>query len=356
MKIVSVIGARPQFIKSAPLSKELSRFHEEIIIHTGQHYDFNMSDIFFQELEISKPNYFLSVGSGTHGKQTGLMLSGIEEILLKEKSDLVLVYGDTNSTLAGAISASKLHIPIAHVEAGLRSFNKKMPEEINRILTDHVSDLLFVTSNSAKLQLMKEGIENNVHIVGDIMYDAILKYKEIATYKSQILKNLHLDKNNYIVSTIHRAENTDFRDKLESIFSSFSKINSQIVLPLHPRTKKKIEEYSIAVSQNIQIIDPLGYLDMLNLVQNAECVFSDSGGLQKESYYLGVPCLVLREESEWMEIVNSGWNRIVGSDQNKILESYKSIGKIRKIIRNNFYGNGSTAKNILNILNTFKVN
>lgn len=318
MKILTIIGARPQFIKAAPFSEEFRKNNEEILLHTGQHYDANMSDIFFQELGIPMPDYNLGVGSGNHGKQTATMLEGIEEILLKEKPDGILVYGDTNSTLAGALAASKLHIPVFHVEAGLRSYNKLMPEEQNRILTDHISDILLCPTQTAIDNLKKEGITTGVINTGDIMYDTVLRNIDIANEKysnglwfQEIVKeNGNIDKfdeKGYYLATIHRAENTDNIEKLSNIFKAFSELDKPVLLPLHPRTKKLIENLNIDF-KNIIIIKPVGYLLMLYLISNAYMVVTDSGGLQKEAYFLKTPCTTLRDQTEWIETLENEWN------------------------------------------------
>lgn len=318
MKLITIIGARPQFIKAAPFSEEFRKNNEEILVHTGQHYDANMSDVFFEELGIPKPDYNLGVGSGSHGKQTAKMLEGIEEIILKEKPNGLLVYGDTNSTLAGALAASKLHIPVYHVEAGLRSYNKLMPEEQNRILTDHISDLLLCPTQTAIDNLSKEGITTGVMNTGDIMYDTVLRNINLSKQRfsdrkwfSQLkeengnLPNI-VDKD-YYLATIHRAENTDNPEKLFNIFKVFSELDKPVLLPLHPRTKKLIENLDINLS-NIVIINPVGYLLMLYLISNAHMVITDSGGLQKEAYFLKTPCTTLRDQTEWVETLENEWN------------------------------------------------
>lgn len=318
MKLITIIGARPQFIKAAPFSVEFRKNNEEILVHTGQHYDANMSDIFFDELGIPKPNYNLGVGSGSHGKQTASMLEGIEEILLKEKPDGLLVYGDTNSTLAGALAASKLHIPVYHVEAGLRSYNKLMPEEQNRILTDHISDVLLCPTQTAVDNLKKEGITAGVVNTGDIMYDTVLrnisiahdKYANGAWLDKIVADNGRIGKlieNGYYLATIHRAENTDNPEKLSNIFKAFSELDKPVLLPLHPRTKKMIEDLEIDMG-NIIIIKPVGYLLMLYLTSSAYMVVTDSGGLQKEAYFLKTPCTTLRDQTEWVETLENSWN------------------------------------------------
>jgi UDP-N-acetylglucosamine 2-epimerase len=329
MKILTVVGARPQFIKLAPLSKILRENGiNEIIVHTGQHYDENMNDLFFKELEIPEPDYNLGIGSGNHGEQTGRMLIEIEKIILKEKPELVIVYGDTNSTLAGALAASKLHIKLAHVEAGLRSFNKRMPEEINRVLTDHVSDILFCPTQTAVENLKNEGITNGVYLVGDVMFDALLHFSKISDMKSNILERLNIKPKEYYLVTIHRAENTDNYERLKNILIAFSKMDEIVVFPIHPRTRKMINYYGLSdllENNNVKVIDPVGYLDMLKLEKNAKAILTDSGGVQKEAFWLKVPCITLRDETEWIETVNLGWNRLVGSNVEKILEAVRDL-------------------------------
>lgn len=325
MKFVSIVGARPQFIKAAVLSRELRKQHTEILVHTGQHYDENMSDIFFQEMEIPKPDYNLNIGSGSHGEQTGAMLEGIEKILLQEKPDWCLVYGDTNSTLAGALAASKLHIKIAHVEAGLRSFNRRMPEEINRVLTDHVSDLLLCPTQTAVENLEMEGITKGVHLSGDVMYEALMWAVEKAKNSSKILQDLDSTPKTYLLATVHRAENTDNPEKLKNILDAFDQINEVIIWPVHPRTRKKIQELNWQPRNHLKLIEPIGYLDMALLETNASVIVTDSGGVQKEAYWLQVPCVTLREETEWVETVESGWNKIVGNIESKIIIETISI-------------------------------
>jgi UDP-N-acetylglucosamine 2-epimerase len=323
MKIISIIGARPQFIKYSALTKEIRKSHKDILIHTGQHYDYNMNKVFFDEMGIPEPDYNLGIGSGTHGHQTGKMLTQIEDILTHEHPDLVMVYGDTNSTLAGALAAVKMHIKIAHVEAGLRSFDKSMPEEINRILTDHCSDLLFCPTQTAVNNLKQEGLSTGVYLTGDVMVDALNNNKDIAEH-STILDSLKLTAKHYIVVTIHRASNTDNEENLKTISQcliELSKHGTTIVFPLHPRTAKLLKNYGLydEIKRRIKIIDPLGYFDFLKLMRYAEKILTDSGGIQKESYILKVPCITLRENTEWIETIEDGWNVLAGTNANKIV-------------------------------------
>lgn len=349
MKIVTIIGARPQFIKAAAVSNIIRKEHKEILIHTGQHYDENMSNIFFNELGIPKPDYNLGVGSGGHGEQTGQMLIELEKVYLKEKPDLIMVYGDTNSTIAGALCASKLLIPIAHVEAGLRSFNKNMPEEQNRILTDHLSKLLFAPTETAVKNLNNEGIKEDVYNVGDVMYDAVLNFKNLAAEKSDIIDLLNLKKDNYTLVTIHRAENTNYKDRLQSIIEALNESKENIVLPLHPRTKKHILDYDIKFSNNIKIIDPIGYLDMISLEINSKKIITDSGGVQKEAFFMKKPCITIRNETEWIETVENGWNIIVGSDKEKIKDAILNFVPAQR--QKELFGNGKSAIKILQAIN-----
>lgn len=349
MKILTVVGARPQFIKAAAVSRAIRKQHNEILIHTGQHYDENMSEVFFDELNIPKPDYNLEVGSGSHGKQTGAMLMKLEEIYLKEKPDLVLVYGDTNSTLAGALCASKLLIPVAHVEAGLRSYNMNMPEEQNRILTDHISNILFVPTETAESNLKKEGIEKGVYNVGDVMFDAILHFKKLAQEKSDILNKLGLKEKKYILTTIHRAENTNDEDRLKNIVEALNDCNNNVILPLHPRTKKYIEQYGLKFNDNVKIIEAVGYLEMIILEMNADKIVTDSGGVQKEAFFMNKPCITMRDETEWVETVNSGWNVLGGADKNKIIDCILNFTP--KTEQKSIFGNGDASEKILKVIN-----
>ncbi len=313
MKIVTIVGARPQFIKAAVVSAAFSGKAEEILVHTGQHYDRNMSDVFFEELRIPHPKYNLGVGSGTHGHQTGEMLAKIEDVLLEEKPDVVLVYGDTNSTLAGALAASKIHIPVAHVEAGLRSYNMRMPEEQNRVLTDHISRWLFCPTQTAVDNLSKEGVVDGVSVTGDVMLDSVLHFLKIAREnpeKCKIFETLGITPKQYRLATLHRAETTEGGlPAVVKIFRAFEQLPQRVVIPIHPRTRGLAEQ---ALQQegfrNIQLIDPVGYLEMLLLTSNACQVLTDSGGLQKESWFMEVPCITLRGETEWVETLEGGWN------------------------------------------------
>ncbi len=361
-KILTIIGARPQFIKAAAVSRVLAqnKNFQELIVHTGQHYDASMSDTFFTELEIPKPKYNLGVGSASHGEQTAKMLSSIEGILKEENPSCVLVYGDTNSTLAGALAASKLHFKIAHVEAGLRSFNKKMPEELNRILTDHCSDFLFTPTETAKTNLLREGFKEEViHQVGDVMFDASLYFLKRAEKQSKILSDLQLQPQSFVLSTIHRAENTDNPQILKNIFNQLTEVaqRTKVVLPLHPRTRKIIagfDEHSKWESA-IKIIDPVGYLDMVMLEKNACLIATDSGGIQKEAYFFNVPCVTLRNETEWVELVEMGVNTLVNPNQTTIAkEIFRLIeqNKNSKLAASSLspYGDGHASEKILNVL------
>ncbi len=346
MKILTILGARPQFIKAGSVSREIAKYDEieEIIVHTGQHHDANMSDIFFEEMKIPVPDYNLNINGLGHGAMTGQMLEKIEEILLKEKPDWVLVYGDTNSTLAGALAASKLHIKIAHIEAGLRSFNMNMPEEINRILTDRVSSILFCPTDTAVQNLINEGYDNfaiDVVKSGDVMQDGAIFYKGLAAKPN-------MDTNdNYILCTIHRAENTDDEQRLRDIFEALNDIakEQQIILPLHPRTKKIIAQLDIE-TEKLTIIKPVGYLEMVWLIDNCNLVMTDSGGVQKEAFFFGKPCITLRDETEWVELVENGFNKLVGADKTKILDTY-SNHKFADDFRGDLYGGGHACEKIV---------
>lgn len=325
MKIVTIVGARPQFVKAAAVSRFLRRHGAEVLVHTGQHYDDNMSRVFFEELDIPPPACDLGIGSGGHGAQTGAMLAAIENVLLKEKPDRVLVYGDTNSTLAGALAAAKLHVPVAHVEAGLRSFNRRMPEEINRVLTDHVSDLLFCPGATAVANLAAEGIRAGVHPVGDVMHPALMHAAAVARDKSDVLARLGLSAGGYALATVHRAENVDDPERLQRIISALRDVSRQrpVVFPVHPRTRRQLPE--LHAGGGLIPIDPVGYLDMVRLEAGAAVILTDSGGVQKEAYWLRVPCVTLREETEWVETVREGWNVLVGADPDRIVRAARTV-------------------------------
>jgi UDP-GlcNAc3NAcA epimerase len=349
VKLVSIVGARPQFIKAAAVSRALRERHQEILVHTGQHYDYEMSDIFFEGLEIPSPDVNLGVGSGSHGSQTGAMLGGIEEVLLRERPDWLLVYGDTNSTLAGALAASKLAVPIAHVEAGLRSFNRRMPEEINRVVADHLSSLLLCPSDTAVRNLAAEGISRGVHIVGDVMLDVLnWARRRVETNPPEILERLGLKEKSYILATVHRSENTDDLARLSGILKAFDVIDEPVVFPVHPRARRAITAASWRLEPHVQMIDPVGYLDMVALSSSARRILTDSGGLQKEAYWLGVPCLTLRDETEWVETVEAGWNILVGSDATRIVETVHSFEPTES--RPALYGDGCVAARCVDLL------
>jgi len=370
MKIVTVIGARPQIIKAAALSRAIknnfSNVINEVIVHTGQHYDENMSQVFFDELGIPQPNYNLRIGSASHGRQTALMVEGIEEILLEEKPDYLVLYGDTNSTLAGAIAASKIHIPIVHIEAGLRSFNKKMPEEINRIMCDHSSTLLFSPTQTGFNNLLREGFSANTKMpftadnpgvfhCGDVMFDNSLFFKDVTLDKSKILTDNELQARNFILATIHRNNNTDEPERLNAIFSSILRISEdfeiEVVLPLHPRTSKLLEKNldsdlyeKIQQSKKLKLIPPVSFLDMIALENNCKLVITDSGGVQKEAYFFEKPCIILRSETEWKEIVEEGTAIVVNADENKIFAAYDYFSEYEDMSFPSIFGDGKAAE------------
>lgn len=357
MKVLTVVGARPQFIKAAAVSRVLRATPgvREVIVHTGQHYDGNMSRVFFEELEIPEPDYHLGVGSGTHGAQTGRMLEAIEQVLLEERPDWVLVYGDTNSTLAGVLAAVKLHIPTAHVEAGLRSFNRRMPEEINRVLTDHASDLLFAPTEVAVQNLRQEGIpDERIHLVGDVMYDAALYYGAKAKRVSRILDQLGLEPKGYVLATVHRAENTDDPVRFRAIMSGLVEVAREIpvVLPLHPRTRGALEREGMFrdVRAFLHLVPPVGYLDMVMLEQNARLIATDSGGVQKEAFFYRVPCVTMRDETEWVELVESGWNYLAPPKSAAAVSRavFARMGAVGEEV--DLYGGGEAAQRIVAVL------
>lgn len=360
-KILSVVGARPQFIKAAAVSRVLRRTRgmREVLVHTGQHYDRNMSRVFFRELEIPEPHVNLGIGSSTHGAQAGRMLEALERVISRERPDWVLVYGDTNSTLAGALAAAKMGIPVAHVEAGLRSWNRAMPEEINRVAADHVSDLLFAPTRAAVANLRREGIKpGKIVRVGDVMYDAALYYGGKAERASRILRKLALDGRDYVLATVHRAENTDDPGRLRAIFDALSRLSRDIavVVPVHPRTCNALARRGWRAGAGLRLIDPVGYLDMVMLERHARLIATDSGGVQKEAFFYRVPCTTLRTETEWVELVAAGWNALVpptsaGSVYRRlrgILRDFQPPRRNRRL-----YGDGRAAEAIVKRLRRF---
>lgn len=347
MRILTVVGARPQFVKAAPLGRELRRGgHREVLVHTGQHYDREMSQVFFDELGMPAPDHHLGVGSGPHGRQTGAMLEAAERVILAEKPDLVVVFGDTNSTLAGALAAAKLRVPVAHIEAGLRSFKRDMPEEVNRVATDHLSTWLFCPSDASQRQLAKEGLESGVHVVGDIMLDALRLYEPAARKRSALLERLGLAPRGYYLATVHRAENTDDGPRLAALLAVLDELPLPVVLPLHPRTRDRMHQLERAPRPGLIPIEPVGYLDMLRLEACAAAVVTDSGGVQKEAYSLGVPCLTLREETEWVETVAAGWNFVCGADGARVQAALARLPEPGRQ-RPQLYGDGHAAERIV---------
>lgn len=350
MKLLTVIGARPQFIKAATVSRALAQHFpsaREILVHTGQHYDANMSDVFFDELEIPRPDHHLGVGGGSHGKNTGRMLEKLDALMTAEQPDWVLVYGDTDSTLAGALAAAKLHIPVAHVEAGLRSFNRRMPEEINRILTDHVADMLFVPTQVARTNLRNEGIEDTkIHMTGDVMYDAALHYRTRARQPRWFSQ---LGAGAFALCTIHRAENTDDPDRMRGILAGLAQSRLPVVLPLHPRTRKQLAQHGLELPDTVHVVDPVGYLEMVWLESHCDLVVTDSGGVQKEAYFHGKPCVTLRDETEWVELVEAGANVLAGADPQQIRSAIEQAGSLGDTPKG-LYGQGDSAMNILSRL------
>lgn len=348
MKIVSVVGARPEFIQATPVSRALRLNHQEILVHTGQHYDYLMSRAFFDELDIPVPDYNLEVGSGSHGQQTAEILVRMEEVLLREQPDLVMVRGDTNSTLAGTLAASKLHILVAHIEAGERSFDRRMPEEINRLVSDCVADLHFCVSRKAVRCLAAEGITESVYWVGDVMLDAMLQNRPIARRKSDVLTRLELEPGAYALVTIHRVANTDDPVRLNQIVETLNNAPEPLVFPAHPRTKKALARLGACFSGHVRLIEPVSYFDMMILEENARLIATDSGGVQREAYFLGIPCLTLREETEWTETVKAGWNRLVGTDPDQVLDAW--INFMPPAERPPVFGDGTAAQRIAQIL------
>lgn len=359
--MMTIVGARPQFVKAAAISRALAEARrtgecgiEETIVHTGQHYDRNLSDIFFEQLKIPQPEMNLGVGSGSHGAQTGEMLTSLEAAMIERKPDWVLIYGDTNSTLAGALAAVKLHIPVAHVEAGLRSFNRRMPEEINRVVADHVSKLLLCPTTMAVANLAAEGVCDGVHNVGDVMYDSVLFNRQLAEHDSDVLDRLGLAPGEFALATVHRAENTDDPARLAGICAGLRTVPVPVILPLHPRTRKTLGAAIEKETSGIRIVEPVAYLDMLMLEQHATMILTDSGGVQKEAYFFSTPCITLRDETEWVELVEAGANRLVGSDAAAIGEAVSWAGSVDLSAAKAaaLYGDGHAAEQIVKTLST----
>lgn len=363
IRLVTIVGARPQFVKAATLGTAIKNFNRqrndckltEILVHTGQHYDLDMSQVFFDQLGIASPRYQLGVRSGPHGRQTANMLTRIEKILALERPELIIVYGDTNSTLAGALAAAKMNIPIAHVEAGLRSNSLHTPEEINRIVTDRISTLLFCPTEKSVLNLKREGIIQGVYLVGDVMLDAFLAHKKIALKTSQIFQDLGLKHHSYCLATVHRQENADDRDRLTSIFTSFSRIASEecpIVMPLHPRTRKSlsVKKLRVPANRHIRLIPPVSYLDMVALESQAKAIFTDSGGVQREAYFAHIPCITLRHETEWRETAESGWNTVAGTQTEDIVSAFAKVSRRGFMEPLPYFGDGHAAERIVRLL------
>lgn len=350
MKIVSIVGARPEFIQAAPVSRALreKQKHHEILVHTGQHYDYLMSRAFFDELDIPAPDYNLEVGSASHGRQTAETLVRLEEVLLNEQPDLVIVRGDTNSTLAGALAASKLHIPTAHIEAGERSYDRAMPEEINRLVADCLADVHFCVSQAAVHRLASEGIADHVHWVGDVMLDALLQNQPVARRKSDALTHLKLKPGTYVLVTVHRAANTDDPERLQHIVEALNKAPEPVIFPAHPRTRQALSSIGAQLEDHIRLIDPVGYFDMMVLEENARLIVTDSGGVQREAYFLGIPCLTLRDETEWVETETVGWNKLVGTEPQRILNAWLSFEP--PLERPPIFGDGTAGQRIAQIL------
>ena len=355
MKICTIIGARPQFIKAAAVSAKIAELSEhsdisEVIIHTGQHYDSDMSNIFFEELKIPKEKYNLQVGSGRHGEQTAKMLTGIEDILINERPDWVLIYGDTNSTLAGALAAVKMHIPVVHIEAGMRSFNRNMPEEINRIVSDSISTLNLCSTQTAVDHLNSEGMGKTAFLTGDVMYDCALKFEALAEKYCDPLSKFSLSPKKYILMTCHRAENTDDKLRLSQIVSAVNTVAEKhtVLYTMHPRTASFLKKYDLNFSENVQVVDPVGYLDMLVLEKSAEMILTDSGGIQKEAFFYKVPCITMRDETEWVETVELGWNTLTGASYDKITAAVANFAETRPPETDaSPYGDGNAAEIIL---------
>jgi UDP-GlcNAc3NAcA epimerase len=346
--ILTVVGARPQFVKAAVVSGPLRASHREILLHTGQHYDDCLSDRFFRELDLPAPDYTLGVGSASHAVQTAQMMIGIEEAIERECPDCVLVYGDTNSTLAGALAAAKLHVPVAHVEAGLRSFNRRMPEEINRLIADQLAHALFCPSESAARNLEKEGITRGVHVVGDVMGEALRRFSGLSHDTARLLARIGVSSGKYFLATVHRAENTDVGAALAEILLAFDALSGPVILPAHPRLRNALTRHSLVPGDNIRLIEPVGYLDMIALERHARAILTDSGGVQKEAYWLGIPCVTLRNETEWVETVEAGWNVLTGANAARIVDAAHRLSP--PAFRPPLYGEDGAARAIVNHL------
>ena len=353
MKIASIVGARPQFIKLAPFSREIRKRNREVLIDTGQHYDAEMAGNFFSEFKIPKPDHALGIGSADHGEQTGKMLIALEKVLVAEQPALAVVFGDTNSTLAGALAAAKLNIPVAHVEAGLRSFDTSMPEELNRVLTDHLSKLLFCPTNLSKDNLKREGITEGVQVVGDVMVDALEESRKAADKHSKILEHFKLKKGKYQFLTVHRPSNTDLKRNLEGILKAVGDSGITTVFSVHPRTARLLEDYGLGktIPRNVITTKPLGHMDAIWLVSNAARVLTDSGGLQKEAYLLGTPCITLRDNTEWVETINAKWNLLVGADPRKITEAIAGFSP--PAYRPKIFGSAGASARIAHAIDSF---
>lgn len=354
MKVISVVGARPQFIKAAAVCRALRANHEEILVHSGQHYDYAMSDVFFEQLGIPKPDFNLAVGSGAHGRQTGEMMGLLEELFLEQRPDVVLVYGDTNTTLAAGIAAAKVGIPVAHVEAGLRSFNRSMPEEINRVLVDHLSEVLLCPTRTAVANLKSEGVSHGVHLVGDVMLDTARFFAE-RTDGTEVLDQFGVEPGSYYLATVHRAGTSDSPSRLASVIEAFGDLELPVLWAVHPRTRKNIEEFALTgaleAADNVRAIPPLSYLETVALLKNARALLTDSGGMQKEAYFFGIPCVTLRDETEWVETVELGWNRLVGTDREAIVSAASTVSRPES--RPDVYGDGRASEEIVEILERY---
>jgi UDP-GlcNAc3NAcA epimerase len=350
MRVFSIVGARPEFIQAMPVSRAISVSHQEILVHTGQHYDYRMSQKFFDELDIPVPDYNLGAGSASQARQTADIMVSLEEVLLQEKPDYVIVRGDTNSSLAAALVTSKLKIPFAHIEAGERSFNREMPEELNRLVADRLANLHFSVSQAGVQNLAAEGIKDSVHWVGDVMLDALLYARPLARSKSNILEQLQVKPKKYSLVTIHRAANTDSPDRLRSIVGALNQISEIVILPLHPRTQIALSYINIHLKEHIRVVEPVGYFDMLILEENARLIATDSGGVQREAYYMSIPCLTLRDETEWVATVDTGWNKLVGADQNLIVDGWFNFTPPTE--HPSIYGTGNAAQRIVEVLSS----